>query len=95
MKFCNQCGAQLEDDMLFCNMCGAKQEAAPAAPEAAPAPEVEAPAEEANDDELIAVIAAAVATFCAQSGTQDVRIKSVRRVSSWKNVARSEQILKL
>ena len=37
MKFCNQCGAQLEDDMLFCNMCGAKQEAAPAAPEAAPA----------------------------------------------------------
>ena len=72
-------------------------QAAPAAPEpeAAPAPAVEAPTEEANDDELIAVIAAAVATFCAQSGTQDVRIKSVRRVSSWKNVARSEQILKL
>ena len=43
MKFCNQCGAQLEDDMLFCNMCGAKQEAAPAAPEAAPAPEPVAP----------------------------------------------------
>ena len=72
-------------------------QAAPAAPEpeAAPAPAVEAPAEEANDDELIAVIAAAVVAFCAQSGTQDVRIKSVRRVSSWKNVARSEQILKL
>lgn len=64
-------------------------------PEEAPAPEAEAPSEETNDDELIAVLAAAVAAFCAQSGTQDVRIKSVRRVSSWKNVARSEQILKL
>ncbi len=73
----------------------AKAEPAAPEPEAAPAPAVEAPAEEANDDELITVIAAAVAAFCAQSGTQDVRIKSVRRVSSWKNVARSEQILKL
>lgn len=25
MKFCNQCGAKLEDDMAFCNVCGAKQ----------------------------------------------------------------------
>lgn len=48
MKFCNQCGAQLEDAMLFCNQCGAKQEVFPAAdevPEAAPVTEapLEAP----------------------------------------------------
>lgn len=39
MKFCNQCGAQLEDIMMFCNKCGAKQEvpAAPASPAEIPA----------------------------------------------------------
>ena len=45
MKFCNQCGAQLEDDMLFCNMCGAKQEA-PAAPAAEPVAPVAEPVAE-------------------------------------------------
>ena len=34
MKFCTQCGNQLEDDALFCTSCGAK-----AAPAAAPVPE--------------------------------------------------------
>ncbi len=26
MKYCFNCGFQLEDDALFCNSCGAKQE---------------------------------------------------------------------
>lgn len=33
MKFCNQCGATLEDDMKFCLSCGAKQEPLIAVPE--------------------------------------------------------------
>ena len=39
-KFCNHCGAALEDEAAFCNNCGGAVEAAPApeaAPEAAPA----------------------------------------------------------
>ncbi len=66
MKFCNQCGAQLEDDMLFCNMCGAKQEAAPvapAAPEAAPAPEPVVPAPEPVAPEAIPAIEPASGVF--------------------------------
>lgn len=38
MKFCNNCGTQLADDMQFCNNCGAKQGAAPAAAPVAPQP---------------------------------------------------------
>ncbi len=30
MKFCKQCGASLEDDMMFCGQCGASQAEAPA-----------------------------------------------------------------
>ena len=49
-------------------------------------------AEMLNKGELIAVIAAAIAAFDG-TGTP-VRIKSVRRVSIWKNAARTEQIYK-
>ncbi len=42
MKYCNQCGAQLDDDMMFCGTCGAKQEAP-----ATPASPAEIPAEAA------------------------------------------------
>jgi hypothetical protein len=38
MKFCNNCGTQLSDDMQFCNNCGAKQGAAPAAAPVNPRP---------------------------------------------------------
>lgn len=36
MKFCNNCGTQLSDDMQFCNNCGAQQGYAPAAPQPVP-----------------------------------------------------------
>ena len=75
---------------------------------AAPKAEVSAPdetavpaAEEAveevieeDESELIAVIAAAIAAFDFGSGSKPVRIKSVKRVSGWKNAARTEQIYK-
>ena len=50
--------------------------------------------EKVNDDELIAVIAAAIAAY--DFGGKKVAIKSVRRVnaSGWKNAARNEQIYK-
>ena len=80
-----------------------KKEEAAAAPisEPAPAPVVEsAPAEEAaeeivpvtDDNELIAVIAAAIAAM--DGGSKPLVIRSVRRVNGWKNAARAEQVLK-
>lgn len=70
-------------------------EAAKAAAEAAaaPAPAEEIVTEEVTDDsELIAVIAAAIAAF---DGTgKKIAVKAVRRISGWKNAARTEQIYK-
>ena len=74
-------------------------EAAKAAAEAAAAPApAAAPAEEivteevTDDSELIAVIAAAIAAF---DGTgKKIAVKAVRRISGWKNAARTEQIYK-
>ena len=43
MKFCNQCGAKLEDEMMFCMFCGAKQ------------PSIEAPVAEAVEETEAAV----------------------------------------
>ena len=37
-KFCNACGAQLDDNTTFCNNCGAKLEAAPQTTTGAQAP---------------------------------------------------------
>ena len=84
MKFCKQCGASLEDDMMFCNMCGAPQGEAPAeaapveeAPvEAAPveeapveaAPVEEAPAEAAPVEEAPVVAAAPVEAAPVEAG---------------------------
>lgn len=68
--------------------------AAAAAPAPAPAPVVEAPVvEEApvvDDAELIAVIAAAIAAF--DNSGKNLVVRKVRRVSGWKDAARSEQV---
>lgn len=67
--------------------------------EAVPAPQpasVEGIAQETeevtDDNELIAVIAAAIAAM--DGGSKPFVIRSVRRVAGWKNAARAEQILK-
>ena len=76
--------------------------AAAAAPKAEPVQETIEPAEEeeeeeeeeiVNDSQLIAVIAAAIAAF--DFGGKPVAIKTVRRMSAWKNAARTEQVYKL
>ncbi len=76
---------------------GKKAEEKPApAPAAVPAPVVEAPAviEEnlVDDTQLIAVITAAIAAM--DGGSKNFVIRSVRRVSGWKNAARAEQVYK-
>ena len=76
------------------NRAEAKKAAAAAAAAPAPAPVVEAPVvEEApvvDDVELIAVIAAAIAAF--DNSGKNLVVRKVRRVSGWKDAARSEQI---
>ena len=69
--------------------------AAPApAPVAAPAPVVEEPVVEeapaADDMQLIAVIAAALAAF--DGGNKRLVVRKVRRVSGWNEAARSENL---
>lgn len=66
---------------------------AEAVPAPAAAPAEEMVTEEVTDDsELIAVIAAAIAAF---DGTgKKIAVKAVRRISGWKNAARTEQIYK-
>jgi len=67
-------------------------EAAPS-PVAAPVEEViEETVEVTDDNELIAVIAAAIAAM--DGGNKPLVIRSVRRVTGWKNAARAEQVLK-
>lgn len=76
------------------NRAEAKKAAAAAAAAPAPAPVVETPVvEEApavDDAELIAVIAAAIAAF--DNSGKNLVVRKVRRVSGWKDAARSEQI---
>ena len=62
-------------------------------PAAEPAP-AEAPVEVTDDNELIAVIAAAIAAFDFGNGNKPVKIKSIKRVSGWKSAARTEQLYK-
>ena len=62
-------------------------------PSAEPAP-AEAPVETTDDNELIAVIAAAIAAFDFGNGNKPVKIKSIKRVSGWKSAARTEQLYK-
>ena len=65
------------------------------APKAEPVPAPVAEKAEAQDDgELIAVIAAAIAAFDFGNGSKPVKIKSIKRVSGWKNAARTEQLYK-
>ena len=67
------------------------------APAVEAAPALETPAEntvEADDGELIAVIAAAIAAFDFGGSEKPVKIKSIRRVSGWKSAARTEQVYK-
>ncbi len=63
------------------------QEAAPVA-----ADPVEETVEVTDDSELIAVIAAAIAAM--DGGNKSLVIRSVRRVTGWKNAARAEQVYK-
>ncbi|MBQ3669685.1 MAG: OadG family protein [Clostridia bacterium] len=54
----------------------------------------EVPVEVTDDNELIAVIAAAIAAFDFGNGNKPVKIKSIKRVSGWKSAARTEQLYK-
>ena len=80
------------------NRAEAKKAAAAAAaapaPAPAPAPVVNEPVvEEAptvDDAELITVIAAAIAAF--DNSGKNLVVRKVRRVSGWKDAARSEQV---
>ncbi len=81
-------------------LTGEKKEKAPKA-EKAPEPAAvtvsanEPVAEEiavTDDNELIAVITAAIAAM--DGGSKNFVIRSVRRVSGWKNAARAEQVYK-
>ena len=65
-------------------------EAKPAEPEPQIVEAEEVPEE--DESELIAVISAAIAAF--DFGQKPVRIKSVKRISGWKNAARTEQVYK-
>lgn len=51
MKFCENCGAPLEDDALFCESCGEKVEAGEGSPVEVAAPETEAE-EQAENEEI-------------------------------------------
>ncbi len=81
-------------------LTGEKKEKATKA-EAVPEPvQVAAPAETpvveeisvSDDNELIAVITAAIAAM--DGGSKNFVIRSVRRVAGWKNAARAEQVYK-
>ena len=81
-------------------LTGEKNEKATKA-EAVPEPvQVAAPAETpvveeisvSDDNELIAVITAAIAAM--DGGSKNFVIRSVRRVAGWKNAARAEQVYK-
>lgn len=67
MKFCNQCGATLEDDMKFCLSCGAKQEPLIAVPEVAAAVSAAEAAEEAVNE------AAEAVTETAENAVEEVK----------------------
>ena len=49
-KFCSNCGAQMDDNLMFCGNCGAKVDAAPAAPVASNVPTAATPAPVGNID---------------------------------------------
>ena len=74
-----------------------KKKAAEPAP-AAPAPVAEEPVEETDDDELIAVIAAAVAAAMEQAGEENTTgfvVRSIRRINNapaWNRAGREEQV---
>ena len=80
---------------LFRAIGRSKEEKAKKAAEAvapAPAPVAEPVVEESavvDDSELIAVIAAAIAAF--DNSGKNLVVRKVRRVSGWKDAARSEQ----
>ena len=80
------------------NRKAAKQAVAEPAPKQAepvqvPAPVLETVPEE-DQNELIAVIAAAIAAFDFGNAQKPVTIKSIKRVSGWKSAARTEQLYK-
>ena len=66
---------------------------APAAPAPVPAPQPEPVVEDVieDDEEIVAVITAAIAAYAAKSDKALV-VKSIRRASAWGKAGRSEQI---
>ena len=77
--FCGNCGQQLADGAKFCPTCGSPVAGSAPAPAPAPvaAPVVEEPA---DDTELIAVIAAAIAA--AEGTTTDgFVVRSIRKIN--------------
>lgn len=82
MKFCEECGAQLEDDALFCEECGAEQE--PLAVEPVQEPEVAVPcdsvAEETTEYGFCEECGSKIKltdAFCESCGTAIVRDEPV------------------
>lgn len=62
MKYCGNCGTQLEDDMIFCTKCGAKKTPAPAAPPVNAAP-YQPQAKKSKAPVIIISVAAVVAVI--------------------------------
>lgn len=83
-------------EIVMASTTGKKKAAAPAP--AAPAPVAEEPVEETDDDELIAVIAAAVAAAMEQFGEENTTgfvVRSIRRINNapaWNRAGREEQV---
>lgn len=83
-------------EIVMASATGKKKAAAPAP--AAPAPVAEEPVEETDDDELIAVIATAVAAAMEQSGEENTTgfvVRSIRRINNapaWNRAGREEQV---
>ena len=83
-------------EIVMASATGNNKAAAPAP--AAPAPVAEEPVEETDDDELIAVIAAAVAAAMEQSGEENTTgfvVRSIRRINNapaWNRAGREEQV---
>lgn len=87
MKFCNQCGTRLEDDMMFCISCGAKQPELAAAAEAVI---TEATEEAAAVSE--AAEAAVTEEAAAVSGVAEAAVEEVAAVGEAAEAAVTEEV---
>lgn len=95
MKYCNQCGAQLDDDMMFCGTCGAKQEvpaasASPAEITAEAAAATEAVVTETAQAAEAAVTETAAATEAAVTETAQAAEAAVTEAAAAAEAAVTE-----